>query len=219
MNQSTSALRMMLVDDHPIVRRGVRDILADAFPASSIEEVGSGSEALTRVRADHWDLMILDLSLPDGSGLDVLERVRDERAHLPVLILSMHAPDQFARRVVAAGAAGYLTKDSADTELVTAVNKIIRGATHFCSHVLKDIEQSVRRDLDRPEKRLSEREYEVFSMIARGKTVSHIANELGLSIKTVSTYRKRVLEKMRMQSNGELYRYAIRHSLVNETSQ
>jgi two-component system invasion response regulator UvrY len=214
MTRSDAALRLMLVDDHPIVRRGVRDILADAFPSSSIEEVGSGGEALSKIRSHRWDLVILDLTLPDGSGLDVLEQARDAQSQLPVLILSMHAPDQFARRAVAAGAAGYLTKDTADTELVTAVTKIIRGATHFASDAFEEVA------LDHPEraephKRLSEREHEVFLLIAQGKTVSAIATELGLSIKTVSTYRRRVLVKMNMASNSELYRYAIRHSLVN----
>lgn len=214
MTRNDAALRLMLVDDHPIVRRGVRDILADAFPSSSIEEVGSGGEALSKIRNHRWDLVILDLTLPDGSGLDVLEQARDAQSQLPVLILSMHAADQFARRAIAAGAAGYLTKDTADTELVTAVTKIIRGATHFAPHTLEEV------GLDHPEratphKRLSEREHEVFLMIAQGKTVSGIAGELALSIKTVSTYRRRILVKMNMASNSELYRYAVRHSLVN----
>ena len=215
MSTHSGALRMMLVDDHPIVRRGVRDILADAFPASSIEEVGSGGEAVSRVQSHRWDLVILDLSLPDGSGLDVLKRVREMQARLPVLILSMHAAEQFARRAIAAGAAGYLTKDSADTELVTAVNRIIRGATYFGHEILEEVALGGHPDRDRPDKRLSEREYEVFCMIARGKTVTAIATELGLSVKTVSTYRKRVLEKMNMSSNAELYRYAVHHSIVN----
>jgi DNA-binding NarL/FixJ family response regulator len=215
MTHSAAALRMMLVDDHPIVRRGVRDILAEAFPKSSIEEVGSGGEAMSKIRSHRWDLVILDLTLPDGSGLDVLEQVRDIQSQLPVLILSMHAAEQFARRAIAAGAAGYLTKDTADTELVTAVTKIIRGATHFGPDILEDVALGNHPDRERPDKRLSEREYEVFCLIARGKTVSVIAADLGLSIKTVSTYRKRILEKMNMTSNVELYRYAVRHSLVN----
>ena len=206
---------MMLVDDHPIVRRGVRDILVDAFPTSAIEEVGSGIEAMSRIHHHQWDLVILDLSLPDGSGLDVLKRVRESQARLPVLILSMHAAEQFARRAIAAGAAGYLTKDTADTELVTAVTRIIRGATYFGHEILEEVALGDHPDRDRPDKRLSEREYEVFCMIARGKTVTVIATELSLSVKTVSTYRKRVLEKMNMSSNAELYRDAVHHSLVN----
>jgi two-component system invasion response regulator UvrY len=214
MTRSEAVLRLMLVDDHPIVRRGVRHILADAFPSSSIEEVGSGGEALSKMRRHRWDLVILDLTLPDGSGLDVLEQARNVQAHLPVLILSMHAAEQFARRAIACGAAGYLTKDTADTELVTAVTRIIGGATHFAPDTLEEVALG---DPDRadPHQRLSEREQEVFLLIARGKTVSAIAAELGLSVKTVSTYRRRVLIKMNMASNAELYRYAIHYSLVD----
>jgi two-component system invasion response regulator UvrY len=209
------SLRMMLVDDHPIVRRGVRDILVDAFPASAIEEAGSCGEALAKVAHHRWDLVILDLSLQDGSGLDVLRRVRQMPAGVPVLILSMHAAEQFARRAIAAGAAGYLTKDTADTELVAAVQRITSGATYFARGILEGVALDTHPDHERPDTRLSEREYEVFCMIARGKTVTAIAVELGLSVKTVSTYRKRMLEKMNLSSNAELYRYAVQHSLVN----
>lgn len=211
---SSAALRMMLVDDHPIVRRGVRDILADAFPASAIEEVGSGSEAISRLRGHRWDVMILDLSLPDGSGLDVLKRVREAQFRVPVLILSMHTAEQFARRAIAAGAAGYLTKDTADTELVSAVTRVIRGATYFGPALLEDVALRLHPDSDRPDRRLSEREYEVFCRLGRGMTVSIIATQMGLSIKTVSTYRRRVLAKMRMSSNMELCRYALHHALI-----
>jgi DNA-binding NarL/FixJ family response regulator len=213
---SSATIRMMLVDDHPIVRRGVRDILAEAFPASAIEEVGSGHEAIARLRGHRWDLMILDLSLPDGSGLDLLTRVREMQSRLPVLILSMHTEEQFARRAIAAGAKGYLTKDTADTELVMAVTRIIRGATYFAPALLEDIALRLHPDNDRPDRRLSEREYEVFCLIARGKPISLVASELGLSIKTVSTYRRRILQKMDMFSNLELCRYALQRSLIAE---
>jgi DNA-binding NarL/FixJ family response regulator len=206
---------MILVDDHPIVRRGVRDILVDAFPTSAIQEVGSGGEAMQQLRHHRWDLVILDLTLPDGSGFDVLSRIREMQARLPVLILSMHAAEQFARRAIAAGASGYLTKDTADTELVAAVSRIIRGATYFGRDVLEEVSLGGPADHERPDKRLSEREYEVFCMIARGKTVTLIATELGLSVKTISTYRRRMLEKMDMSSNAEVYRYAVHHSLVS----
>jgi DNA-binding NarL/FixJ family response regulator len=207
---------MMLVDDHPIVRRGVRDILVDAFPASAIEEVASGGEAVSRIRSHRWDLIILDLTLPDCSGLDVLARVRELQSRLPVLVLSMHAAEQFARRAIAAGASGYLTKDTADVELVTAVTRIVRGAKYFGPQVLEDVALGLHPDNERPDKRLSEREHEVFRLIALGKTVSTIATELGLSVKTVSTYRRRALFKMDMSSNAELYRYAVQYSLLDE---
>lgn len=210
-----TTLRIMLVDDHPVVRRGVRDILADSLENAVIHEVGSGGEAVMLVRSHPWHVIILDLSLPDASGLDVLKRIRQIRPRLPVLILSMHAADQFARRAVAAGASGYLTKETADTELVTAVTRLIRGGRYFGSEVLERVAFGLHPDRDaRPHERLSDREYQVMRMIGGGKTVSQIALELALSVKTVSTYRARVLEKMDMRTNAELTHYAVRNGLV-----
>ena len=210
-----SSLRIMLVDDHPIVRRGLRDILVDAFAGAIIQEVGSGRDAIALIHAQAWHVMVLDLSLPDGSGLDVLKRVRELRPRLPVLILSMHAADQFARRAIAAGASGYLTKDAADSELVTAVARLARGGKYFGPDVLERVALGLHPDRDdRPHERLSDREYQVLRMIGSGKTVSEIATELVLSVKTVSTYRARVLEKMKMRTNAELTHYAVRHGLA-----
>jgi DNA-binding NarL/FixJ family response regulator len=211
-----TALRVILVDDHPIVRRGLRDILVDAFPGAIIHEVGSGREALASLQSTPpWSVMVLDLSLPDGSGLDVLKRVRDMRPRLPVLILSMHTADQFARRAIAAGASGYLTKDAADAELVSAVSRLARGGKYFGPEVLERVALGLHPDReDRPHERLSDREYQVLRMIGSGKTVSEIATELTLSVKTVSTYRARVLEKMKMRTNAELTHYAVRHGLA-----
>ena len=211
----SAALRVMLVDDHPIVRRGLRDLLADAFAGAIISEVGSGQEALAALHANSWSVMVLDLSLPDGSGLDVLKRVRELRPRLPVLILSVHAADQFARRAIAAGASGYVTKDAADVELVSAVSKLARGGKYFAADVLEHVALGLHPDRDdRPHERLSDREYQVLRMIGSGKTVSEIATELTLSVKTVSTYRARILEKMRMRTNAELTHYAVRHGLA-----
>jgi len=210
-----SPLRIMLVDDHPIVRRGLRDVLVDAFAGTAIHEVGSGRDALALIPSHAWHVMVLDLTLPDGSGLDVLKRVRELRPRLPVLILSMHAADQFARRAIAAGASGYLTKDAADSELVTAVSRLARGGKYFGPEVLERVALGLHPDHeDRPHERLSDREYQVLRMIGSGKTVSEIATELTLSVKTVSTYRARVLEKMKMRTNAELTHYAIRHDLA-----
>jgi two-component system, NarL family, invasion response regulator UvrY len=209
-----SLLTIMLVDDHPVVRRGVRDILVEAFPGSVVEEVGSGNEATHLARTRSWDIIILDLTLPDGSGLDVLKRIRESDPRLPVLILSMHAPDQFARRAIAAGASGYLTKDSADAELVTAVTRLVQGGKYFAPQVLEGVVLSMHPDShERLHERLSDREYQVLRMIGQGKTVSEIAQELTLSVKTVSTYRARVLEKMGMRTNAELTRYAVQHGI------
>lgn len=210
-----TSLRVMLVDDHPIVRRGLRDILADAFTGAIIHEVGSGREAIASLPAHLWSVMVLDLSLPDGSGLDVLKRVRELRPRLPILILSMHSADQFARRAIAAGASGYLTKDAADAELVTAVSRLARGGKYFGAEVLERVALGLHPDREgRPHEQLSDREYQVLRMIGSGKTVSEIATELSLSVKTVSTYRARVLEKMKMRTNAELTYYAVRHDLA-----
>jgi DNA-binding NarL/FixJ family response regulator len=211
----STPLRFLLVDDHPIVRRGVRDIIADAFPGAVVHEVGSGQEATELVERQDWHVLILDLSLPDGSGLDVVKRVRSVQARLPVLILSMHTPDQFARRAIAAGASGYLTKDTADAELVTAVSRLLRGGKYFGPEVLERVALGLHPDRDeQPHERLSDREYEVLRMIGSGKTVSEIATMLTLSVKTVSTYRARVLEKMDMRTNAELTHYVVRQGLA-----
>jgi len=211
---ATVTLRIMLVDDHPIVRRGVRDILVDAFPGAMVEEVGSGADAVSLAGSHNWDVAILDLTLPDGSGLDVLKRLRQLQPRVPVLILSMHAPEHFARRAILAGASGYLTKDTADTELVTAVTQLLQGGRYFGPDVMQGVVLSMHPDSpDRPHERLSDREYQVLRMIGHGKTVSEIASELTLSVKTVSTYRTRVLEKMGMRTNAELTRYAVQHGL------
>jgi two-component system invasion response regulator UvrY len=213
--QRPSPLRIMLVDDHPIVRRGLRDILVDAFAGSAIQEAGSGRDAIALIHSQAWHVVVLDLSLPDGSGLDVLKRVRELRPRLPVLILSMHAADQFARRAIAAGASGYLTKDAADAELVTAVSRLARGGKYFGPEILEHVALGLHPDReDRPHERLSDREYQVLRMIGGGKTVSEIAAELVLSVKTVSTYRARVLEKMKMRTNAELTHYAVRHGVA-----
>lgn len=207
------ALRIMLVDDHPIVRRGLREILAEAFEQAVIHEVGSAHEALALARTQSWSVVILDLSLPDASGLDVLKKIREARPRLPVLILSMHAVDQFARRAIAAGASGYLTKEAADAELVTAVMRLLRGGKYFGADVLEGMTVRHPGGDERPHERLSDREYQVLRMIGSGKTVSEIAQSLSLSVKTVSTYRARVLEKMGMRTNAELTHYAVRHGL------
>lgn len=208
-------LRIILVDDHPIVRRGLRDVLAETFADAVIHAVGSGREALMLVRSHDWHAMVLDLSLPDGSGLEVLKRVRHLQPRLPVLILSMHSAEQFARRAIAAGASGYLTKETADAELVTAVTRLLRGGKYFGRDVLEGVALGLHPDRDeQPHERLSDREYQVLRMIGRGKTVSEIAAELTLSVKTVSTYRARVLAKMEMRTNAELTHYAVRHGLA-----
>ena len=203
--------QIMLVDDHPIVRRGVRHILTDAFPGAQIQEVGFGADAILLLLGGvRWDMVILDLTLPDGSGMDVLERIRELDARLPVLILSMHPADQFAHRALAAGASGFVAKDAADTELVVAIRQVVSGSTYVSrqrDRLFGDPEG------ERPHERLSRRERQVMIAIAHGKTVSEIARDLQVGVKTVSTYRTRLLRKMDMQSNAEITRYVREHLL------
>src|SRR5688572_25111046 len=209
-----AAMRIMLVDDHPMVRRGVSEILARAFPQATIQEVGCGTDAMGLARSHPWDIVILDLALPDGSGVEVLKRIREMQARLPVLILSMHAAEQFARRAIAAGASGYLTKDTADEELVTAVTRLVRGGKYFGPQILEHVAAGPDGG-ERPHERLSDREYQVLRMIGSGQTVSEIATTLLLSVKTVSTYRARVLEKMNMRTNAALTHYVVRQGLLD----
>jgi DNA-binding NarL/FixJ family response regulator len=212
----TQTLSIMIVDDHPIVRRGVSDILTHAFPQANILEVASGSEAVAMAAHQSWHVVLLDLTLGDTSGLDVLKRIHEVQPRAPVLILSMHPPEQFARRAIAAGASGYLTKETAGNELVAAVTRVVQGGKYFTPRVLEQVVIGLYPDAtDRPHERLSDREYQVLRMIGSGKTVSDIATALQLSVKTVSTYRARVLEKMAMRTNAELTHYVVRHGLDN----
>jgi two-component system invasion response regulator UvrY len=209
-------MRLLLVDDHPVVRRGLVGILKVHLPEATIDEVASAHDALSLAQTRAWDLVILDLSLSDGSGLDVLKQLRDKQPRLPVLILSIHTAEQFARRAMVAGASGYLTKDAADAELVTAVTTLIRGGRYFDVQTLEQVAIGTHPCCDdRPHERLSDREYEVLRMIGSGKTVSEIASVLDLSVKTVSTYRARIMEKMSMRTNAELTHYAVNHKLTN----
>ncbi len=208
--------RILLVDDHPIVRHGIKQVLTGAFDPALVGEAATAEEGLTEVRATEWDVMVLDLTLPGASGLDLLKDLRRERPTLPVLVLSMHPPDQFARRAMNAGASGYLTKDSAPTELVKAVGEVIAGRRYMNPSVVGELlMQEQPEQAQRPHELLSDREYQVLRMIASGLTVSQVAVRLSLSLKTVSTYRARVLEKMKMKTTAELMHYGIQQGLVD----
>ena len=209
------ALRILLVDDHPVVRRGVAEILAEAYPAAVITELSCGAAALSSAQSGRWDLVILDLTLPDDSGLEVLKRLKKAHPKMPVMILSVHPAAQFARRSLTAGASGYLTKDAAGTELTTAVAHVISGGTYFSDHTMETAAGGTGPESDeRPHERLSDREYEVLRMIGDGKTVSEIAKALTLSVKTVSTYRTRIMQKMGMRTNAEIVHYTVRTGLL-----
>src|SRR5262245_63509694 len=204
--------RILLVDDHPVVRHGIRQILVDGLKNISVGEASDVRGARASIKGDGWDLVVLDVTLPGESGLDLLKDIRRSHPGLPVLVLSMHPAAQFARRALAAGALGYLTKESAPTELVQAVEQIRRGRQYLGSR--HDRDARLRNDR-LPHDALSDREYQVLRMLGSGRTVSEIAASLGLSVKTISTYRARLLDKLQMRGNAELMRYAIENGLVD----
>jgi two-component system invasion response regulator UvrY len=208
-------IRILLVDDHPVVRQGIRTILVDRFRDASVAEAGDAHGALREVQNSEWDIVLLDISLPGPSGLDLIKHLRRHHPELPLLVVSMHPAAQFARRALSAGALGYLTKDSAPEEFVTAIENARRGRRY----VGRDANELLMRWRDTaaatPHDSLSDREYQVLRLLGSGRTVSEVARALGLSVKTVSTYRTRVLDKLGMRTNAELMRYAIENSLLD----
>jgi DNA-binding NarL/FixJ family response regulator len=207
--------RILLVDDHPVVRQGIKQVLAGAFHPALIGEAANVEEGMDEILHSDWDVLVLDLTLPGASGLDLLKDLRRERPTLPVLVLSMHPPDQFARRAMNAGASGYLTKDSTPTELVKAVGEVIAGRRYLNPAIIEELVSEEPDRQQRAHEALSDREYQVMRLIASGQTVSQIAQRLSLSVKTISTYRARVLSKMGMKTTAELMHYAIHHGLVD----
>lgn len=208
--------RFLLVDDHAVVRRGVRQIIGDAFPDSVFGEAASGPEAVRMVEEGDWDLAVLDIALPGRSGLDVLKEVRRLRPKLPVLILSIYPSDQYATRVLRAGAAGYLTKESVPEVLTKAVTRILEGRTYIGEDVAERLASQIREGGDRPlYESLSDREYEVLRLLGQGLLVSEVADHLKLSVKTISTYRSRLLSKLGLETSAQLIRYALDHKLVD----
>jgi DNA-binding NarL/FixJ family response regulator len=197
------------------VRQGIRQILTEAFVAVEVGEAENADAALREIRASDWTLVVLDLSIPGVSGLEILRAIRHERPELPVLILSMHPADQFARRAMNAGASGYLTKHSGPRELVRAIQAVIEHGVYRSAAMPPSRVGNQGDRANRLHEGLSDREYQVLRMMALGKTVSQIAQEISLSVKTISTYRARVLEKMHMRTTAELMRYAILNRLVD----
>jgi two-component system, NarL family, invasion response regulator UvrY len=212
----SGGLRVLIADDHPIVRRGLRDILAGEPQVTAVIEASHPQEVLDLARTSGCDVVVLDLGLPGRGGLDVLKELHREQPKLPVLILSMQPEEQYAVRALRAGAAGYLTKGAAPENLVAAIHKVVAGGRYISPAVAEQLAATVARDAARPpQELLSDREFEVLRLIASGKTVGDIAHQLALSVKTVSTYRARILEKMGMSNNAELMRYAIENKLVD----
>lgn len=208
-------INILIADDHAIVRRGLRQILSDEKDIQ-VEEAEGACDVLRLARSRGWDAIVLDLDLPGKSGMEVLKELRQEYPRLPVLILSMHPEDQFAIRTLKAGAAGYMTKASAPDELVSALRRIVRGGKYISEAVAEKLLFDLDKGADRPpHERLSDREFQVMRLIASGRTVSEIADELNLSVPTISTYRTRIMEKMTMRTNAELTHYAIQRGLVS----
>ena len=208
-------LNLLIADDHSIVRRGLRQILEETPDIKVGGEAANGREVMEKIRARSWDALVLDLAMPGASGLDVLKQVKEHSPTLPVLVLSMHAQDQFAGRVLKAGASGYLPKESAPEELVNAIRRVCAGGKYLTVEQVLQLGCLAQNAEERlPHESLSDREFQVLRHIASGKAVSQIGVEMKLSVKTVSTYRMRLLEKMRLKNNAEITYYGVKNGLV-----
>lgn len=209
-------MKILLADDHAVVRHGLRQILADEFKKAVFGEARNAQEALNLVWKENWDVVVLDITMPGRSGLEVLREIKKSKPKIPVLVLSMHPENQFAVRVLKRGASGYMTKESASEELVGAIRKVLAGGRYVSTSLAEKLATylSSGENQKAPQETLSDREFQVLRLIASGKMVSEIARELSLSVKTISTYRTRILEKMGMKNNAELMHYAMQHQLV-----
>ncbi|MBK7660902.1 MAG: response regulator transcription factor [Betaproteobacteria bacterium] len=210
--------RVVIADDHTIVREGLRRILEGQEGIEVSGEAVNGHEVMERVRAGAFDLLLLDLSMPGKSGIELIKQVRDEAPRLRILVLTMHEEDQYAVRAIRAGAQGYLTKESAPSQLVSAIRRIAEGRPYISANVAEQLALDVMPGSDEePHKHLSDREFEIFQLLVGGRGVSEIAGQLHLSVKTVSTHKTRILQKMNAQSVADLVRYAIRNRLSPDT--
>lgn len=208
-------LKILLADDHAVVRHGVKQILAEAFTQTEFGEVQNIHELFKLIDKENWDIVVLDLNMPGGNGLEALKQIKSGRPQLQVLILSMYPEDQYAVRTIIAGAAGYLNKESAPEELVQAVRKILHGGKYISAAVADELVLHAQNADDQPlYKHLSDREYQVLCLISSGKEIKEISAELLLSAKTISTYRSRLLLKLNMKTNAELTHYAIQNGLA-----
>jgi two-component system invasion response regulator UvrY len=208
-------INTLVADDHAVVRRGIRQIISEDPEIVVLGEASNSDEIMAQLYDQDWNVIVLDITMPGKNGLDVLIEIKQKRPEIKVLILSMHPEEEIALRALKTGASGYLNKDSVPGELIKAIRKINEGGKYISSALAESIAFSVNKDLAiPPHELLSEREFQVMCLIASGNTLSQIATELSLSVKTVSTYRTRILEKMNMKSNVELTHYAIKHKLV-----
>jgi DNA-binding NarL/FixJ family response regulator len=208
--------RILVADDHTIVRKGLKQILIDTPGVEVVDEARDGKEVLNKIESKEYDLILLDISLPGRSGIDILKQCKCVKPDLPVLMLSMFPEEQYAIRSLRAGASGYLTKESAPEELIDAIRIVTKGRKYITSSLAERLAVEILVESEKEmHESLSDREYQVFCLIASGKTVKEIAEKLSLSEKTISTYRARILQKMSMKNNAQIIRYAIKHDLVD----
>jgi two-component system invasion response regulator UvrY len=207
-------IRILVADDHAVVREGLKQIVRETSDMVVTGEAADGREVLRLIHEHDWDVVLLDIAMPGRGGLDILKELKAEKPRLPVLMLSMYPEEQYAVRALKAGASGYLTKESVPDELISAIRKVSAGGKYVSSSLAEKLAYDLEADAERPvHETLSDREYQVMCMIARGETLRSIADKLCLSIKTISTYRSRILEKMRMKNNAEIMHYAIKYHL------
>jgi two-component system, NarL family, invasion response regulator UvrY len=206
-------MEMLIVDDHAIFREGLKRILSDDFKGATFGDAGNATEALEQLWKKKWDLVLLDITMHGRTGLDVLKEIRSSASTLPVLILSGHPEEQYAVRVLRAGATGYLTKESASRELSNAVRKLLGGGKYISASLAEQLATEIQSPQGDLHEKLSNREYQVMLLIAAGKVPKEIGNELSLSAKTISTYRSRILEKLKLRNNAEIMRYVVERKL------
>ncbi|HSU28902.1 MAG TPA: response regulator transcription factor [Chitinophagaceae bacterium] len=208
-------LRILIADDHPIVRRGLKQLLLQAHPSAIIEEVGEAESLVKKALQADWDVIVCDMNMPGRSGLEALEQIKQSKPALPVLIMSMYPEDQYALRALKSGASGYLRKETVDDELVGAIQTVLQGRKYITPSIAEKLADAYKADDSKlPHEHLSNREFEIFKLIAAGKSITDIGDQLSLSVSTVGTYRSRLMVKLNVQSNAELTRYALENKLI-----
>ncbi|NLL89980.1 MAG: response regulator transcription factor [Dehalococcoidales bacterium] len=209
-------MKVLITDDHPIVRQGLKQLLRETFDSIIVDEAANGAEALDKINNEQYDIVLLDIAMPGMNGLEVLKEIRKFNKTLPVLIISIYPEDQYAMRCLKAGASGYLTKDTASDELTLAVERILSGKKYVSPTLADKLASHLNKGAPKlPHELLSDREDQVMRYIASGKTATEIAAELNLSVKTINTYRNRILKKMQLKNSAELIRYAVQNQLLN----
>ncbi|MEI6265132.1 MAG: response regulator transcription factor [Sphingobacteriia bacterium] len=209
-------MRILIADDHSLIREGLKKILLESLPFAEVHDVADSAELLKLAINEKWDIIISDISMPGQSGIEVLKQIKVHVPNIPILMLSMHAPEQYAVRAIKAGASGYLTKESVPYELVTAVQQILLGKKYITNRVAEVLAESLENYNNKlPHEQLSDREFEVLRMIVEGKSISEIGEILSLNVNTISTYRSRIMEKMNIRTNADLVKYSMENKLFN----